>query len=135
MLSISSPTAKYTRTQLSAVPSGGVTRQGVVPLPTVSPFLIVNTPPPLLLLLLCSRALHLLEASMRLVADEIVFNHAVEQRVSIIQDRDQGPCSSPPPLHLNIPSVQHVLYRDTLCAEQTRCSLLCSAWYLSAVPA
>ena len=128
---------KHTRTQLSAgprVPSGGVTRQGGVPLPTVSPFLIVNTPPPLLLFL-CSRALHLREASMRLVADEIVFNHAVEQGASIIQDRDQGPCSSPPPLHLNIPSVQHVLYRDTLCAEQTHSSLLCSAWYLSAVPA
>ena len=138
MHSISSPTAKYTRTQLSAgprVPSGGVTRQGVVPSPTVSPFLIADKPPPLLLLLLCSRALHLHEASMRLVADEIVFNHAVEQRASIIQDRDQGPCSSPPPLHLNIPSVQHVLYRDTLCAEQTHSSLHCSAWYLSVVPA
>ena len=90
MHSISSPTAKYTRTQLSAgprVPSGGVTRQGVVPSPTVSPFLIVNKSPPLLLLLLlllfpCSRALHLL--------------------------------------------VQHVLYRDTLCAEQTHSSQLCS---------
>ena len=95
MHSISSPTAKYTRTQLctgSRVPSGGVTRQGVVPSPTVSPFLIVNTPPPLLLFLyLCSRALHLL--------------------------------------------VQHVLYRDTLCAEQTHSSQLCSAWYLSVVPA
>ena len=95
MHSISSPTAKYTRAQLSAgprVPSGGVTRQGGVPSPTVSPFLIVNKPPPLLLLLfLCSRALHLL--------------------------------------------VQHVLYRDTLCAEQTRSSQLCSAWYLSVVPA
>ena len=108
--------------------------RAVCPYP-VSPFLIVNTPPPLLLLFLCSRALHLREASMRLVADEIVFNHAVEQGASIIQDRDQGPCSSPPPLHLNIPSVQHVLYRDTLCAEQTHSSLLCSAWYLSAVPA
>ncbi len=70
-----------------------VTRQGVVPSPTVSPFLIVNKPPPLLLFLLflCSRALHLL--------------------------------------------VQHVLYRDTLCAEQTHSSQLCSAWYLSVVPA
>jgi len=96
MHSISSPTAKYTRTQLSAgprVPSGGVTRQGVVPSPTVSPVLIVNKTPPLLLFLLflCSRALHLL--------------------------------------------VQHVLYRDTLCAEQTHSSQLCSAWYLSVVPA
>ena len=74
-----------TRAHSSLLPSGGVTRQGVVPSPTVSPFLIVNKPPPLLLFLLflCSRALHLL--------------------------------------------VQHVLYRDTLCAEQTHSSQLCSA--------
>ena len=31
--------------------------------------------------------------------------------------------------------VQHVRYRDTLRAEQTHSSQLCSAWYLSVVPA
>ena len=53
---------------------------------------------------------HSHQARMGPVADKLVFNHAFEQRASITKDRDQGPCSSPPPLRLNVPSVQHLLY-------------------------
>ena len=41
---------------------------------------------------------HSHQARMGPAADKLVFNHAFEQRASITKDRDQGPCSSPPPL-------------------------------------